>query len=174
MTSRMIQFRLSLLSVFVASASVMLAQSATDGAVAGTVMDAQGAEVPSALVVLHDNGTAAEQKLAVDAQGYFRIGQLSPGDYSLVVSAPGFGQYRAAHVQVQVGVITELRPAMHVAGETQQVEVSSAGGVVDTETSDFTANINQTAIGWSGQQPGVLCGRAWWHAGGVLYVAGCD
>ncbi len=146
LTSSLIKFRLSLLSLFLASASAMLAQSATDGAVAGTVTDAQGAVVPSASVVLHDNGTAVEQKLAVDAQGYFRIGQLSPGDYSIAVSAPGFGQYRAAHVQVQVGVITELRPAMNAAGVTQQVEVSSAGGVVDTETSDFTANINQTAI----------------------------
>jgi len=136
-------FALALTLVFSCS---LLAQSATDGAISGTVLDANSAAIPKAVVVVRNNGTGAEQTVAVDDHGYFRAGQLAPGDYAVVVRSSGFSEYRAAHVQVQVGQITELRPLLGVAGSSQVVDVSSAGGVVNTETSDFTANVNQTAI----------------------------
>jgi len=122
------------------------AQSSTDGAIAASVADSQGAFVPDASIVIHNNGTGSEQKGATDAQGYFRIGQLTPGDYALSVHATGFADYKATHVLVQVGVITELRPQLGITGHAEVVQVSSAGGVVDTETSDFTANLDQAAI----------------------------
>src|SRR5450756_812633 len=124
----------------------LLAQSATEGAISGTVMDAHSAVLSKAAIVVHENGTGVEQTVYTDDQGYFRAGQLAPGDYGVAVRSSGFAEYRAAHVQVQVGRATELRPLLGVEGNSQVVEVSSAGGVVNTETSDFTANVTQAAI----------------------------
>jgi hypothetical protein len=121
-------------------------QSSTDGAISGSVTDPRGGSLPHAAVLIHSNGSGAEQKLMTDDKGYFRAGQLVPGDYSVAVESSGFAKYRAAHVQVQVGLITELRPQLGMEGSAQVVEVNSAGGVVNTETSDLTANVNQVAI----------------------------
>ncbi|NYF80765.1 TonB-dependent receptor [Granulicella arctica] len=136
-------FALALALVF---ASNLQAQSATEGAISGTVMDPRSAAIPKAVVVVHNNGTGAEQTVAADDQGYYRVAQLVPGDYEVAVRSSGFSEYRAGHVLVQVGQITELRPLLGVEGSSQVVNVSSAGGLVNTETSDFTANVNQTAI----------------------------
>jgi len=126
--------------------SLSHAQSSTDGAIAASVRDTQGASVVGASIVVHNNGTGADFKATANSTGYFRVGQLAPGDYSVSIQAPSFAGYKTAHVQVQVGVISELRPQLSVAGTSQVVEVSSAGNIVNTETSDFTANLNQTAI----------------------------
>ena len=45
------------------------AQSTTQGAIAGTVVDASGAVVPGAAVTLHNDGTSAEFKLVADESG---------------------------------------------------------------------------------------------------------
>ena len=57
---------------------VVHAQSTTQGAIAGTVEDATEAVIPNATVTVHNNGTNAEQKYAVDASGYFKDPLLEP------------------------------------------------------------------------------------------------
>ncbi len=57
------------------------AQSTTDGAIGGTVMDSSGAAVPNAKVVVKNNGTNAEQTVITDDTGYFRVGKLPPGTF---------------------------------------------------------------------------------------------
>jgi len=121
-------------------------QSSTDGAIAASVQDAQGAFVAGASVVIHNNGNGNNQKATADSVGYFRVGQLTPGDYSISIQAPSFAGYKADHVQVQVGAITELRPRLNAAGNSEVVEVNSTDSAVNTETSDVTTNLNQVAI----------------------------
>ncbi|SFS09073.1 TonB-dependent Receptor Plug Domain [Granulicella pectinivorans] len=147
MTTARFQFWLFLVVLILSGSGLNgNAQSSTEGAIAATVMDAQGAFVAGAGVVVHNNGTGAEMKAPANARGYFRLGQLAPGEYTVSVAAPGFAGYSAAHVMVQVGVITELRPVLGVAGTSAVVDVTSAGSAVNTESSDFTANVNQTVI----------------------------
>src|SRR5207237_2927118 len=72
--------------LFVFALSFMLcagafAQSTTEGAIGGTVYDANGAVVANAAVVVHNNGTNAEQRVASDASGYYRVRQLQPATY---------------------------------------------------------------------------------------------
>ncbi len=65
------------------------AQSTTQGAIAGTVVDASGAVVPGAAVTLHNDGTSAEFKLVADASGYFKAPLVPPGTYTVTISAHG-------------------------------------------------------------------------------------
>ncbi len=48
-------------------------QSAVDGAIGGTVMDVTNSAVPGATVVVHNNGTNAEQTTTADGQGFFNV-----------------------------------------------------------------------------------------------------
>ena len=89
---------------------VVLAQTAVDGAVGGTVVDMSGAIVGGATVVVHENATNAEQTATVDGSGYFRVIHLHPGTYSVTITAPGFEPYKALDLTVQVGLLTTIEP----------------------------------------------------------------
>src|SRR5688500_8395179 len=66
------------------------AQSTTQGAVGGTVKDPQGAVVPNAPVTVRNEQTNKEVSATTDDEGRFRVVQLDPGNYTVVVSASGF------------------------------------------------------------------------------------
>ncbi len=59
--------------------SRMQAQTAVDGAIGGTVEDKTGATISGASVIIHNNGTNAEQNITPDALGFFRANSLQPG-----------------------------------------------------------------------------------------------
>jgi hypothetical protein len=122
------------------------AQTAVDGAVAGTVVDSTGAALPKATVVVHSLATNAESTATADNSGYFRVSRLVPGDYSVKVTATGFADYTASHVTIEVGKLTEVTPKLGAAGTSATVEVSSEIPVINSETSDFTTEFNPVAL----------------------------
>ncbi len=126
--------------------SPLLAQSTTQGAIGGTVFDSTDAIVPSAAVVIHNNGTNAEIHLTVDASGYFKAPLLEPGTYTVTVTSPGFSLFRASNVIVQVGQLTTLEPHLATGSATQVVEVTAEAPVLNFESPDFSSTLNQTAL----------------------------
>src|ERR1700758_3052264 len=80
----------------------MHGQTANTGAVAGTVIDASGALVPRAAVVVNSQATGEERDLTTDAEGYFSVPFLAPGDYALTVRAPGFEQLVLKGIGVRI------------------------------------------------------------------------
>ena len=122
------------------------AQTAVDGAIAGTVSDATGALVPKATVVVHSTATNLDTPVTTDASGYFRASRLQPGEYTVSVTAPGFAGYSASNVVIEVGKLTELSPKLAAGGASATVEVSSQTPVMNTETSDFSTEFNPAAL----------------------------
>lgn len=127
-------------------AALCLAQSTTDGAIGGTVFDKTGAVVGSAKVVVHNNGTNAEQSINADASGYYRITGLQPGIYTVNVTANNLSPFKAEHVIVEVGSLTEVSPHLDVAGRNETVEVTSEAPQINYTSPDFANTLNQTAI----------------------------
>src|ERR1700704_1089487 len=66
------------------------AQSTTDGAIGGTVMDPSGAAVPHASITAKNIATGASATGSTDDGGRYQIIHLQPGVYSVEVSASGF------------------------------------------------------------------------------------
>ena len=131
-----------LAAVVMAGAAVSgMAQSATDGAIGGTVQDPSGAVVPGAKVVIRNNSTNAEQTLLTDNSGFFRAIRLQPGPYSVEVSAPGFSAYASRNVEVTVGSLTSVEPRLANAGATETVEVSAETPAINTTNNDFSNTI---------------------------------
>src|SRR5215467_84872 len=125
---------------------LLLAQSTTDGAIAGTVFDANGAVVPKAEVTIRNNGTNAEHTAVADESGYFRAVKLQPGTYTVSINQKGFAQYKAEQVIVQVGAVTDVTPHLKVAGATETVEVTAEAPQINYTSPDFAPSFNQTAI----------------------------
>jgi hypothetical protein len=138
-----------LAAVFVAAGLVSgmaLAQSTTQGAIAGTVEDATNAMIPSAKVIIHNVATNAELSLTTDSSGYFNAPLLEPGTYKVTFSAANFGTVNENNVIVQVGQLTTLEPHLAAGGSSEVVEVSAVAPILNFESPDFSSNLNQTAL----------------------------
>src|SRR5579883_310728 len=114
------RFRSCALSVFVAMLLLAwrpvpsAAQSLTTGDITGTVTDPTGAVITNAKVTLESIESGATQVRSTNASGAYRFPLLSPGSYSIAVSAPGFqsiqktatlavGQAVTVNVQLELG-----------------------------------------------------------------------
>jgi outer membrane receptor protein involved in Fe transport len=122
------------------------AQTAVDGAIGGTVEDTSNAVVPNATIVVHNNGTNAEQTVVADASGYFRALHLTSGHYTVTITAPGFGTFKSNDVSVQVGLLTDLQAKMSVGGDATTVEVSGEAPAINTTAPDFSGVVNQNVL----------------------------
>jgi outer membrane receptor protein involved in Fe transport len=122
------------------------AQTAVDGAVGGTVVDAAGAIVSGATITVIANATNAEQTATADTAGYFRVIHLQPGTYSVTITTPGFEPYKSVDVTVQVGLLTTIDAHMQVGSTSQTVEVSGTSPLVNTTNPDFAGIIDQKLL----------------------------
>ena len=126
--------------VCLAAAMSGFAQSATDGAVGGTVKDKTGAVVTNAQVVVTNNGTNASQTTTVDSDGFFRAIHLQPGSYTVTVQAPGFQTYKSNNLVVEVGALTTLEAILPTGRSETTVEVTGEVPAINTTSPDF-ANV---------------------------------
>ena len=80
---------LRLLLVWTVAGALACGQSMT-GTLTGIARDPQNAAVPAAKVVARNLDTGAKTSAETDAEGWFRLLNLPPGDYSIEITAPGF------------------------------------------------------------------------------------
>ncbi|WP_158748594.1 TonB-dependent receptor [Acidobacterium sp. S8] len=139
--------RLTLVLCLAFAATIAVsAQSTTEGAIAGTVLDANSSVVSNAAVKIHNDGTNAEFDVTADESGYFKAPLLPPGTYTVSVSASGFNDLRLTSVVVGVGQLTTLQPHLTVGAVSSTVTVSGAAPIINTESPDFSSNLSLTTI----------------------------
>jgi hypothetical protein len=66
------------------------AQSATTGAISGTITDPSGAAVPNASISIKNTSEGSTQETKSNGSGNYRASLLKPGSYLVSVSADGF------------------------------------------------------------------------------------
>ena len=128
------------------NATTVMAQSTTDGAIGGTVVDPRNAVIPSATVLVHNDDTAAEKTYITDGSGYFRATELQPGTYTVTVKASGFQDLQTKSIVVEVGRLSEIRPTLTLGNEAQTVTVTSEASQINFESPDFAPVLDQVAI----------------------------
>ncbi|MGD0681838.1 MAG: TonB-dependent receptor [Terracidiphilus sp.] len=142
------RFRQSVICLMILTLAVCLgtvalnAQTSTQGAIVGTVLDPTGAVVPGAAITIHNMGTNAEIKLTSDASGFYKAPLLEPGTYRVTFVKPGFTTTRAEGVLVQVGMPTDVSPRLTIGASSTTVEVTELAPVLNLESPDFNATLN--------------------------------
>ena len=135
--------RTLLLIAFVSASPFLRGQSATTGALQGTVVDPTGAAVPGVTVTLVNPTTGQTQTTTTDAKGLYTFSLLSPGTYEVDFSAQGFKISRAASVAVNVSEAPQLDAQLEAGAPEQRVTcqcqlseaaASSSGTLVDSKT----------------------------------------
>lgn len=124
----------------------VLAQSAVDGAIGGTVEDKSGSVVSNAVVTIRSNGTNAEQTITTDSSGFFRAIHLQPGKYTVSVTAPGFQTFKTTAVTVEVGSLSDPHAVLGVGETATTVEVNTSEPLINTTSPDFANVIDQKVL----------------------------
>ena len=114
-------------------------------AVQGTVLDPSSATVPNAKVTLKSNRTGISSQTETTTSGFYRFSALAPGDYEVMVLAPGF---RAAAISLNLTTsqTRDLNLSLEVQGTGETVSVSSEASVLDTAESRQQLTMDQKKI----------------------------
>jgi len=124
----------------------MMAQSTTQGGIAGTVFDATDAVVANAKVTIHSDATNADVTTTSGDSGEFRAPLLAPGTYTVSISAAGFKEDRSTGVVVQVNQVTQLNPHLTTGSATQTVEVTATMPVLNFDSPEFGGHLDNKEI----------------------------
>ncbi|MCU1242642.1 MAG: Oar protein, partial [Candidatus Acidoferrum typicum] len=122
------------------------AQSTTDGAIGGAVMDQTGAVVPNAIVGSHNLGTGSSSSGVTDGSGRYILIHLQPGQYSLEITGTGFGAFKVTNITVEVGRVTTIDATLSIKTMAETVVATAELPVITTDRADFSTNINDTTI----------------------------
>ncbi len=118
---------------------------ADSGRVVGTVTDATGAAIPSASIILTNNATGAKLTGTSNASGELNVSAVPAGDYTAVVTAPGF-QTQKQVFTVRVTTSLTLNFALKPGAETTTVEVTGAASLVNTTDPTLGETIEEKQI----------------------------
>ena len=107
------------------------------GALVGTVKDAQGGALPSALVRVRSSALIGGPRTqTADDRGKFRFYVLPPGLYVLDVELQGFAATRDTDIRIAAGSTLERTVVLHVAG-AESVVVEGGGSRIDARSPGF-------------------------------------
>lgn len=126
------------------SAAVIAQSQASSGQIVGTVKNLNAELVPGATVVITNIATNLTQTLTTNEEGGFRAVSLPPGDYSISVTATGFGPFTQTGYRVEVGSSLDANITLQVNAVSEQVLVT--GSAVETTQIQTSTVISETMI----------------------------
>ena len=145
-TALIVALIFAFLFFFLVLARLTFAQDAATGAIHGTVLDPAGARIAQASVVAVNAATGSRYSATSDAEGRFALELLPPGDYSARAIAQGMSPQVTPQLHVDVGAAAELEFRLTVAGAQENVTVTGAPGLVDTQPSAVSTLLDDRAI----------------------------
>ena len=138
----------SLLLVILTFTSVAFGQAQSAAAdLQGTVKDATGAVVPNATVTARNPATNLSRTATSNDEGFYRIVNLSPGDYELTVEAANFKKAVLTKVTLTVGQTAQLDVSLEPGQISESVTISDAtSDIVETTKTSVATTIDQQRI----------------------------
>jgi hypothetical protein len=115
------------------------------GSLQGEVQDTSGARVAAALVQVSDPQISVERSARTNSRGEFRIDDLAPGNYHIVVQASGFAD-ASAETKVVVSSVRDVTVTLRPAAVQQTVNVRGQGSSVTTQPFDTSRTVQQGIV----------------------------
>ena len=139
---------ISLLAILLLATSAALGQSQSNAAdLQGTVRDSTGAVVPNANVTARNPDKNLSRTATTNDQGFYRIINVTPGDYEITVEAPNFKKAVLTNVTVTVGQAADIDVVLEPGQITESVTISDAtSDIVETSKTAVATTIDQQRI----------------------------
>jgi Carboxypeptidase regulatory-like domain len=136
---------LILLLIMILAPFHLAAQDSATGSLRGTVLDSTGGAIASAAIVVVSTATGTRYTAATDPEGGFAF-ELPPGDYSARVVAQGMSPQVTPQLHVDVGATSDLKFVLTIAGAHENVTVSAAPALVETQPSAVSTLLDERAL----------------------------
>ncbi len=140
-----------LLAVALSTAAVTVpslysqAVSVNGGAIQGTITDAAGAGIGGATVEIRNNGEGTSKTLSTDKSGFYSLGPLTPGAYTVTITAAGF-QRMEVTTRILTGTATPGSFKLSIGQSTETVEVTTGDIQVNTDQAGVSDVITREQI----------------------------
>ena len=121
------------------------AVSTNGGSIQGTITDSSGAAIPGATVVVANPNTGYSKTLQTDKSGYYSVGPLTPGAYTLDVTASTFQKLHVSTV-IQTGTATPGSEKLTIGSESTTVDVNAGTLQVNTDQPGVSGVITRDQI----------------------------
>jgi hypothetical protein len=113
----------------------------------GVVRDPKGAVVPGASVTARNTATNSSRDATTNDDGFYKIVNLSPGEYEVTVKAQGYKNAVVASVKVTVGQTANQDIPLEVGDVSATVNVTSVSpNIVETTATSVNATVDQQRI----------------------------
>lgn len=114
---------------------VLTVRGQSSGELTGIVTDPQNAVVAGAGMRLVSSQTRTEFGAVTNSEGLYRLPNLPPGTYQLMVTATGFGGVTITPVAIEVGRVTRVDVSLKVGANVDEVVTITAGAqLLDVES----------------------------------------
>jgi hypothetical protein len=100
----------------------------------GTARDTSGAAIAGAKVTITDSRIGVSKATTTNDAGYFRIESIAASTYTVEVQMAGFQTWKQEGLDLQVGEVRTLSPALKVGAASVNIEVSASETAVDLVT----------------------------------------
>jgi outer membrane receptor protein involved in Fe transport len=131
------------------------------------VQDVTGARIPKATVVAQSSDSSLRREANSEDRGEFRIDDLLPARYRIVVSAQGFSD-AVAEVPIAVSSVREITVTLKPAASAQSVTVKGQSSSITMEAVDVASAVHQGVIGRQDLQNLPLAARSFAN---IAYLA---
>ncbi len=121
------------LQMLVVCIPLALAQDPT-GVLQGQVTDPSGASVPNAKVVARNVSTGFTAAQESSHIGSFQFSYLPVGEYDLRISAPGFSDFEASHIRMDVDRVVNFPVRLEIRSRGDLVNVTANAATVDVSS----------------------------------------
>ncbi len=116
------------------------------GTVNGVVVDAQGAVIADAGVVLTSPSTGQTLNAKSNKSGEFTFPEIVPGAYTMTVTYPGFQTKKIDDINVEVTKVANIKVELSIGTESTVVDVTANAIQTDTTSSALVAVIDSKSV----------------------------
>ncbi len=125
---------------------MLLSQSAGGAQIGGTITDQSSAIVPNAEIKATQTSTGQVRTTVSSANGAYAFPNLPVGPYTLEVTGQGFQRYLQSGIVLAVGNEVQVNVVLQVGAVNQEVRVSAAAGMVQTQETSISELVDQRRI----------------------------
>ena len=137
--------------VFLWTTALLLAESGLlygqfTSSIEGRVADPSDASVPKAVVTVESRATGVKRVVEASEAGYYRVASLSPGSFTVSVTAPGFETAVFENVLLENDQTKTFNLELKLGKPSTQVTVSGDVPLVETGEAKVSGHIDEKEV----------------------------
>ena len=118
----------------------------TTGDILGTVTDAGGLSIPNATITITNLGTQDVRKVQSSSSGDYVFNLLNPGDYKVVVTAPGFSAISVPKITLLAGDRARVNAPLNVGAASETITVEAVAPALQADNSSISSTVSERAV----------------------------